>query len=324
MHRRPPRPDVIYLRGPDNRSIKVPGPTWDLLDDETRLSLLEAAGLAQFYEPSSAPAPEIEPPPSRDERVLTVLTYNVKRDNEPRDWTNIVQLLLRLQPDVIALQEVAPPIYRMTQDALGRDYDMVISPTRHDAEMLLARKDLGAHMYEPLLLPDTGDQKRHLLTLQLHLPGGLRLVVGTLHAQSVFFERRHTDTKCRQIGASVRELESFHPHCLLLVGDMNLTSGHELGAENRCIDALGLEDVWKSLHDTTEDEHDRAYRRDDVTWDGANNPKVRGHEFHRPDRVFLKCLDDGGGGGLAMIPLEIERIVNTFSDHYGLVARFSY
>jgi len=83
----------------------------------------------------------------------------------------------------------------------------------------------------------------------------------------------------------------------------------------------GLSDVWKMLRSTNEKYNDVSYRNNDVTWDSANNTKIKHpeyREFHRPDRIFLRCPPKLVYKG-RMEPISIKRIVNTLSDHYGLV-----
>lgn len=174
-----------------------------------------------------------------------------------------------------------------------------------------------AEFYEPLLLVETGQQNRHCLMAEFQL-GNRSIVVGTLHLQSIFFRSSATTVKCHQLNQVLGTMKDINGVAsYFILGDMNLTSDHQLKTENKCIEKLGLIDVWKNLHETTEDENDPNYQRNDITWDGRNNTKVKYVEFHRPDRIFIS-------NNAKLTPISIKRLVNNFSDHYGLVANFSY
>ena len=156
-----------------------------------------------------------------------------------------------------------------------------------------------------------------LLTLSDHPK--ITLVVGTAHLQSVFFSTQSSDTKCSQLTYSTNTLESLNADCLVFMCDCNLEGGSQLNNQNTCISRSGLTDGWKALRGTSDDYNDVSYRINDVTWNGAENPKIGGiREYHRPDRIFYKC----NGNDIHLRLVNIERIVNNLSDHYGLIATF--
>ena len=76
-------------------------------------------------------------------------------------------------------------------------------------------------------------------------------------------------------------------------------------------------DVLKYLNpNLSENDTDPKFRSDYTTWDSKNNKLVTNKgEYHRPDRCFFS-------GSLR--PISLTRIVNSYSDHYGLFIKFLY
>lgn len=260
--------------------------------------------------------------------ILKLITYNILRSNDVPSWSGIIDILSAELPDIIGLQEVDPRFFDLISQRaeITATYDFV-RPNYYqntpgsDAELLLIRREYGAIFYEPAILPETSNQNRHTLIAKFtldHQGKSIPIIVGTCHLESFFFSDASTQIKCSQLTYISEVMRLIDPHAThLIFGDMNLTGGPQLNRENACIDKLGLTDVWKRLHVTSEDENDPLYQQNDITWDGRNNQKVPYREFHRPDRIFLRTPG-------TVTPISIERIINSLSDHYGLRASFYF
>lgn len=182
--------------------------------------------------------------------------------------------------------------------------------------LLMVKKEHHAKFYRQLEL-NKSRQCRYLdyASFTIH---DLNIAVASVHLDSVFFSKNATDFKVAQLKQVCNKLNAIKPDCMLIAGDMNFTSGDQLENENAAIKSLGLSDLWKSAHTTTEDENDQSYRDNDITWDSANNPSVEyPDEFQRPDRIFMGLFKPE-------VKVEMERRVSSESDHYGLKAKLSF
>jgi len=104
------------------------------------------------------------------------------------------------------------------------------------------------------------------------------------------------------------------------MGDSNLTGAEFLDFDNSCVGRAGLTDVLLYLNPMlNEDQHNAIFKSKYITWDSQNNSLIKANNkkkyFHRPDRCFFN-------GNLR--PISIDRIVNSYSDHYGLITKFIY
>lgn len=250
--------------------------------------------------------------------TLTCITYNILRTNTKANLDKIAYILVQLNPDIIALQEVPEKFYDYlsTSTYFSKNYKFrrpptLDAPTYPDGEMLLIKKKLKPIFYEPYLLPATR-QHRYLVSVEIKLDN-LRFMIGCVHIESIFKSKRATVVKGNQIVEASELLMGTHTDGVILMGDMNLTGGEYLEQENEFILNSGLTDVLPYLHpEMSEDPNSPIY----ATWDSLNNTLVKNSDIHRPDRCLYQSSDQ------TLEPIVIERIVNSYSDHYGLYIIF--
>lgn len=207
----------------------------------------------------------------------------------------------------------------LSNEKIKQKYDFVIPPAfsyagNSDGELLMIKKKFKATLYKQVAL-ENSKQFRFFSCGRL-VVNGVKIGIGTAHLESVFFTREFTSVKAAQLGQICKTLDGMDLDCYIVAGDCNLTGGAQLKAENKSIEDLKLIDVWKFFNVTTERYDDPKYRENDVTWDGARNKNVRYQEFHRPDRVFMRCFSH------KLEPASMERPVTNMSDHYPLTAVF--
>lgn len=251
--------------------------------------------------------------------TLTCVTYNILRTNTKANLYKIAYILLQLNPDVIALQEVPEKFYEylrgnhyFTDNYAFRRPPTLDAPTYPDGEMLLIKKKFKPIFYEPYLLPATR-QHRFLVSAEILLPNMKTIMIGCVHIESIFKSKRDTVVKGNQIVEASELLMGTHTDGVILMGDMNLTGGEYLEQENEFILNSGLTDVLPYLHpEMIEDSNNPIY----ATWDSLNNKLVKNSDIHRPDRCLFSSSEN------TLEPIVIERIVNSYSDHYGLYVIF--
>lgn len=249
---------------------------------------------------------------------IKVATRNILAYGQTiNDWKNCLNELFSLDADVVGLQEVTRSAYKLLDS--WRDKYLLVEPVfkQEHTTVLLVKKSLDPTLYKPVELPNSPSRHRHYSMTLFNL-SGRKIAVATAHIESVFFDDWSTSIKCTQISAITEALKDLDPDSFIFMGDCNLTQGSELKHENMCIEKNKLIDTWKEVHGTTDDEYDPKFRKEDVTWDYDHNNKVPHKEYHRPDRIFYRNIVKD-----TLIPQKIERIVNNYSDHFGLYAVYS-
>jgi hypothetical protein len=257
-------------------------------------------------------------------KELKCITYNILRYNNMKNLEQIAKILKEENADIIALQEVPEQFYYyLASDGyFTLNYSFNRPETFDleypDGEMLLIKTKLKPEFYEPQMLPET-TQHRYLISAKINV-NGKSFMIGTAHFESVFFTYNSEDIKCNQIGESAYVLLDERTDGIILMGDSNLTGAEFLHFDNSCIERSGLIDVLSYINpNLLEDQNDPAFRSKYITWDSQNNTLIRLNNkkkyFHRPDRCFFS-------GNLK--PISIDRIVNSYSDHYGLIVKFIY
>lgn len=256
----------------------------------------------------SGPSPEREPP-----SALTVVTYNVllSRPGEdhldtPRRTRRLLQLLERSQADLIALQEVTPPLLTalLAQPWVREAYCVSDSPAGETVTpyglLLLSRVPfarLSQHRF-------TRDKR--VLVGEFDTAGG-RLAVAVLHLMSdmasgaEILRAQHLDVLLDEIlgPAGAPEAPSW-----LVMGDFNFGDD---GPVDRLARA-GLVDVWRTLRPG----------EPGLTFDPARNWLAKltsaSGRSRRLDRVLLRdARADWAPRDIAMLGEE-----DPPSDHFGL------
>ncbi len=255
---------------------------------------------------------------------LSLLTYNVWTGNSSANQHRLTTFIADKNADIVCLQEVKRSFYHtlFANSKITSEYVFANPPALYegdfDGELLLIKRKYNPTLFPHVILPQTR-QNRHYASASF-VVNGVRIAVATAHLESMFFYSDYTKVKLNQLGtishAMDHTMDPLKPDCCIFAGDCNLTGGNQLQAENDGIEQLKLTDVWKFFNNTTEDENDEAYRRNDVTWDYAGNNHIKHVEYHRPDRVFIKLFTH------QVEPTSIQREVSDMSDHYGLTATF--
>lgn len=255
---------------------------------------------------------------SEEKTTISFATRNILAYNENRqDWIDLLNELYQMKPDILGLQEVVKYAYKLLDK--WRDEYLISDPiytSQGHTTVLLVKKILNPILFQGFPLPDSPKRQRHAFMATLDY-ADKRIGVATAHIESIFFTEKATQIKCNQITYITNKLMDQDIESAVFMGDCNLTQGSELVRENNCIAKNGLIDVWKELRGTTDNYDDPKYRREDATWDYTNNHKIYHQEWHRPDRIFYFNVDSE-----ILVPKYIERIVNEYSDHYGLYATF--
>lgn len=266
---------------------------------------------------------------------ISLMTYNVWTGNSLDNITELSEYIATSDIDIICLQEVTDLFFNTlvkNHPKIKEEYDFVEPPIAttwsvaeyipdynyrcYDGELLLIKKKYHATLQPHVPMTGT-NQNRHFAAAILEI-NGAKIGVGTAHIESEFYSDRATKTKAAQLEMICKSFESEDVDSYILAGDMNLTGGDQLEAEDKCIDELKLADVWKELKSTTDNDMDKKFREEDVTWDGARNTNIPDkNEFQRPDRVYLGLFRE------KIKPVSISRIEGSMSDHYGLKASFT-
>lgn len=277
----------------------------------TPLPVYRFDAAAREWTVASGPVPERAPP-----SALTVVTYNVllSRPGEdsldtPRRTRDLLQLLERTQADVIALQEVTPPVLAelLAQPWVREAYCASDSPAAETVTpygiLLLSRVPLvrlSQHRF-------TRDKR--ILVGELETAAG-RLAVAVLHLMSdmasgaEILRSQHLDVLLH--GIIGREALPGSPDWLVM-GDFNFGDD---GPQERFAEAQ-LVDLWKML-------------RPDVpglTFDPVRNPLAKltstSGRSRRLDRILFR------GAHPAWEPRDISLLGEEAppSDHFGLRCR---
>ncbi len=230
---------------------------------------------------------------------VRILTWNVWFGQRAfrRRASALMRELERRRPDVIALQEVTPPLLRILDEELaGYQLHGGDSPFGYDV-VLLTRAPVRA----VTALPLPSEMGRRLLVAEL----ASGLAVATVHLEST--------GACTP--ERVEQLRIIGPHLVaratdaVLVGDMNFAA--DAAAETAALDPSFV-DVWP------------ATRGDDpgYTVDSVANPMradLRGVSRRRIDRVFLRARG-WRARSIELVGTEPIDDADTFvSDHFGLV-----
>ncbi len=254
--------------------------------------------------------PEDSADPGQPLSDLTVATHNVWFSSYFQEVRGIALLseLAACDADVIALQEVTPPLHEQIRETpwIQRSYALS-DPDGRTMErygvLLLARVPV-----ERFTLHDMPTRMGRKL-LCAHLAGSL--AVATIHLESLPPSAEYRDEQFKQC---VSILDGFD-HAVFM-GDMNFCSSW--AEENQRIPDR-YTDVWPHLHPD-----DPGY-----TEDTSINPMLemyeRGDKQVRYDRVFLHTRDASWHpvaiARLSTRPIGGDPMVFP-SDHFGLAARF--
>ncbi len=261
---------------------------------------LVAAGCsAGAVEARSSPSPP--PRPS-----LRVLTYNVLADADGFEERvgALSRVIEQADADVIALQEVSPPIRRRLLEyrwARGR-----VETETPGGQWLLFRGELDRVWFR--VLP--GPQRRTVLVADVRL-GGTEIRVATTHMES-FLE--DGPIRAAQLDAIFEEVGDA-PEAIVL-GDFNFGDGEQPESGRLPSDFI---DPWLALHPG-----DPGYTWNIERSEMARESSFVGEPSRRIDRVLLRSS--------RWSPADIE-IVGDWpvhpgrrdlfpSDHFGLVASF--
>ncbi len=261
------------------------------------------------------------------QKSLSLLTYNVWRDNSSNNQDRLVAFIAEKGADAVCLQEVNRKFYgKLEQNSTIKSLYDFVYPNEfvnncYDGDLLLVKKQCKPTLYQHVRLQSSA-QSRYM-SCGFFTVNGVKIVVGTAHLESEFFENWTTEVKARQISEIYAVLDRVRKEksadCILFAGDCNFTGtdGGQLEGENAAVEKVNLVDVWKFFNDTTDKTHDENFRERDATWDGKRNPNVKHKEFHRPDRVFMRLFSH------KVTPKSMQRVVSDMSDHYGLTAEFN-
>lgn len=240
---------------------------------------------------------------------ISILTLNTWFDGFERErrTSALIERVGKLEPDVIALQEVREDVVRALRDAawVRRSYEMsdaIGTTLRSYGNLLLSRlpmKRLELHPFPTIM-------GRRLLLAELQVNDGA-LAIGVVHLEST---KEMAGTRAEQLERTVKVL-SASPQALI-VGDCNFDVG---APEERVV--RGFTDTWPALH----------AGEPGWTVDATRNPMRRrfgSDKRARYDRVFLRSDDRSWTPDRASLfaddPVDAE--ANVFlSDHFGVLTR---
>lgn len=208
--------------------------------------------------------------------ALTVLTWNVLADptHAGQRLPAILAEIQRVQPDIIALQEVAPWMRAEIQrSAVFREYRLTVLGGRVDAPggvFLAARSEVR----NPRVVVIPSRQDRCALVADLDTPIGT-LRVATVHLESFLHDGPIRAAQLRAVGQALEGAE----HAMLL-GDCNFGDGEE--PDTSAVPA-GFADLWRQLKGD----------EPGFTWDRQRNALADAGSFpneasRRLDRIFLR------------------------------------
>jgi tyrosyl-DNA phosphodiesterase 2 len=229
--------------------------------------------------------------------VVRVLTWNVWFGSYMFDERAdaVIAEIARRRPEVVALQEVTPPLReRLTTELAGYELHGADNGVAYDVALLTR---VGVDAVTSLALPTR--MGRRLLTARL----ANGLVVATIHLESTAPCVEERATQLQLIGPALIAAGDD----VVLVGDMNFDDAAVI--EPRALDA-SLVDVWPTLH------RDPGFTVDSTinTMRGA----LVGEARKRIDRAFLR----GNGWRASSIELvgtnPIDDTGTFASDHFGL------
>jgi endonuclease/exonuclease/phosphatase family metal-dependent hydrolase len=266
--------------------------------------------------PEPAASPEPDPPAS-----LRVLSYNVLADEVALDRRipALLRTMQAAQPDLIALQEVAPWFldWIAGSEWLAAFELATIDgrPARPNGQLILSRLPIASSRARRL----AGRQGRTVLISQIELGGGERLALATTHMESFLEDGPIRARQLDEIFAELaRERDDPRVSATVLAGDLNFGEGEQ--PDTAHIDAAFV-DLWTAL------------RPDEpgYTWDIEHSEMARAGSFvgepsRRLDRILLRSR--------SWVPAAIEIIGDRGvapgdrslfpSDHFGLVGEIRY
>ena len=161
---------------------------------------------------------------------ITCVTYNVLRTNSMENLKEISKILISLNPDIIALQEVSENFYYyIASNGYFTQHYSFIKPDTFDldypdGEMLLIKEKFKPIFYQPYPLPYT-NQHRYLICAQISI-NNKSFMIGTAHIESVFSNQMAINIKCHQLMEIGHILNNVKTDGAIFMGDINLTGGN--------------------------------------------------------------------------------------------------
>jgi endonuclease/exonuclease/phosphatase family metal-dependent hydrolase len=256
------------------------------------------------------------PSPTR----LRVLSYNVLADPVAVDRRipALLRVLHRAQPDVIALQEVAPWFMNWLISTPWLEQFEIASidgkPARPNGQLIASR--LPTRATRSRVLP--GAQGRTVLITQVELGPDHRLSVATTHMESALADG---PIRAAQLDAIFAELAYEHDapevRATMLCGDLNFGEGEQ--PDTGHLDPSFV-DLWTALRPS-----EPGY-----TWDIERSEMARAGSFvdepsRRLDRILLRS-SEWAPAAIEIIgdqPVDVGDRRLFPSDHFGLVGEIA-
>lgn len=173
--------------------------------------------------------------PSLDKSGLRVVTWNIAwfaEDSNPQRLENIRSVLNRLQPDIVALQEIQSR--KALEQLLGNDWEIAIAddPSEQQELALVAKKPLKIVSYELIFdgrrFDDAFPGKRDVLRAVVETPAGNRISFYVVHMKSRRGGRMETDAR-RIFAAALLAayIRGMNEDFVVTLGDFNDTPDDE-------------------------------------------------------------------------------------------------
>ena len=142
----------------------------------------------------------------------------------------ISKILISLNPDIIALQEVSENFYYYITQVMDILHNIIHLSNQKvfdldypDGEMLLIKEKFKPIFYQPYPLPYT-NQHRYLICAQISI-NNKSFMIGTAHIESVFSNQMAINIKCHQLMEIGHILNNVKTDGAIFMGDINLTGG---------------------------------------------------------------------------------------------------
>jgi endonuclease/exonuclease/phosphatase (EEP) superfamily protein YafD len=190
---------------------------------------------------------------------LTLLNWNIAKNNHHRDWqTDFIQIIQRYQPDILCFQElrlVHPEHCPLALDNMGWHFapNLITGEDQHQSGVLTASKI--QHLRPKVLLSDHTEPvlktPKVALVTEYSLAGSAdHLLLANIHGLN--FVRLHKfQTQLTQLATQLQS----HPGPIIVSGDFNTWSLGRMRCLQRVVTQLGLKSI------TFSDTHHRQLKR---------------------------------------------------------------